>query len=274
MISVLRTQPKPTDEGGLATLVALAISIVFNDSLQCVKSPYRGKYYTHDRLGFRKIWTAVAKEGHIKITKDLNLSVDYKETVESHSSVTLLWDDRWTCAGLAELLVHFGRALVLVALTWEDLQDFEDDVDDEGDEDKEVDAEEAKKKEDEEAKKKEEREYVKPEHVRDRVVGDLSDFLGLPRLVVDDLVGKVEDCRSLPVSEMLPVFEWEETAMANRSAHAPSLWDAWYAEKDVVVVDVDDSDMADDESEGSEFGKKGKGKAKAKAKGRKMAHKS
>lgn len=65
----VRTQPHPSRLWyGLSVLVALAASLVFNNTLSGIEKPYRGMYYLGDRFAFRKVWISVAKEDYILVT--------------------------------------------------------------------------------------------------------------------------------------------------------------------------------------------------------------
>lgn len=120
----MRTCPHPARTWyGASTLMAIAVALIFNDTLSGVKTPYRGKYYEMDQLAFKKMWTSVARDGFIEPSR-LNFDgASYKSTILAELEEGDAWDDRWTCAGLGEVAIHVGRAIVYLSELWEKNRD-------------------------------------------------------------------------------------------------------------------------------------------------------
>lgn len=230
----------------------MAIVIVFNTTLSGVAKPYQGPYYRKDKRSFKNIFTTIAKTGYIE-TGELNLSEPYANVIKRFAGKNVKIDNRYTCAGLAEILVHVARAIVQLSYFWvhngerpdkevqemvqdDDATEYEDEA---SDEDEEFPAEEK------------ESYWLSPEKIRTRAIADLGKALGLPRQVAGALVGTVHECASMEDTEMIPVYFWHDGRKPRSGS--PSLWDAFYSthEKDPSHVD-DDAQMADDEDEAGE----------------------
>lgn len=233
-MTAVRTSPHPARSWrNIGTLATIAVSLVFNVTLSGLEYPYRGVFYEADRLAFMRIWRALAKEGYVSVT-DLNFDERYfVKTLRSYMRKGDAWDDRFTCAGLAMVLVHVARAIIGLSIVWEKERE-------------ELDAED-------EEEYKAEQYFLDPSRIHERAIQDVSDALGIDLEVVGKLIGGLSDLVDLPVTSMFPTMKWVEES-PRKSERPPSLWDAFYME---VGAEDDDND--------SDYGKKPR-KTKAKAK--------
>lgn len=163
-------------------------------------------------LAFRFIWQQVAKEGYIEASELNYPAGSYKATLLPFAGRDA-WDDRWSCAGLGEVLIHVARAIIYLSLLWEKNRAAPTYP-------KGADAAEIRRL------KKQEREgnWLRPDRIHDRAVADLSCALGLSEEVVKKLVGSLDECRELQNTKLFPKFVWVVEA-GRPSARSPSLWD-------------------------------------------------
>lgn len=195
----MRTLPRPENKIGLDCLVALAIVNVFNKTFSGVQKPYSGLFLENDRRCFKLIWAQVAQKGGIKAS-GLNFARSYKDIVLKEATKSKIpWDDRYTCAGLAEVLFHFARAVVQLSCLWEN---------------------EVKGYADEDQK------FLNPATIHARAIADLALALGLPDTIVLAVIGDIKDCKNMENKLFLPSMRWEP--MTSKKSRPISLWDAMY----------------------------------------------
>lgn len=237
----------------MSVLLAIAVTLVFNDTLSGVAKPYRGKYFEMDMLAFKKIWTSVARDGYVESSR---LNYDgglYESTIRAELSKLDVWDDRWTCAGLGEVLVHVARAIVHLSELWEKNRDkkaFR----------KETPIAERKKILKAEYK---EIQWLHPDRIRERVVVDLASALGLKEDIVERLV-KPDACKKLKITTFFPKSVWKRESPRTRSTRPASLWDALFEQPDLEVDLGEEADDEDDYEATQKSGKGGKGAGRAK----------
>ena len=186
----MRTFPNPNDyskEWSLEALVTVVAAVTFNQTLSGTKKPYMGVYYRNDRSAVAQLWCSVGKTGTIA-TSGLN-GQRISDTLASAMGVPdVVFDNRWSCAGLTEVLFHVGRAIVALSALWYDHNM--------PDEESERGAYMAQQ----------EINYLGPTHVRSRVVDDLSFTLGIGSDVVDTLLGP-PTCPLL-TQDIFPSMTW------------------------------------------------------------------
>lgn len=269
-IPVIRTKPSPDPhkaKNGLASLIGLAGILVFNSALSAAFEPYKGLYVMTDRLSFRKIWTSVAKKGFMTSGICNYEKSHIKRTLQPLLDSEEPWDDRWTCAGLTEVLVHLARALVYFSIRWDE------ESSDTAKDQPRVPKKDPREREDFDKlltieKKELEKEYcLSPVIMHSRVLGDLSTALGIPLHVSRSLVGSIEDCEDLgEETTLFPTTRWLMQT-PRESQRPPSLWDALYTQEsdaaqgdETMDVDEEYEDKEDEEDEAWAPGMKTKSK--------------
>lgn len=268
----MRTLPHPekSRKTGLSSLVGLAAILVFNGALSGEFEPYKGLYLMSDRLSFRKIWASITKDGFMTASDCNFVKSDFKGTLQPLLDDDEPWDDRWTGAGLNEVLVHVARALVYFSCRWEDERSMEEkaaededgDGEDEEDEPKPVriHRDDPRKREDFTSlptvdRKALEKAYcLSPHEIHARVLNDLSTALGIPLDVSLKLVGSVEDCDDLENTMIFPTVKWTIQKPRKPMTRSSSLWDASYKHEggsadDHMDVDEDEGDEGGDEDD-------------------------
>lgn len=240
-----------TSHRGLNCILSMAIVITFNTTLSGVAKPYEGVYYKSDRRCFKNIFNTISTYGYIE-NYDLNLAEPYTDVVQRFAGrgVSVKKNNRYTCAGLAEFLVHVARALVQLSYFWEtngERPQGEDEVVDGYETDEEYVSDNSEEEKDLDEGEKEKL-WLGSDKVRSRAITDLGKALGLPRKVASALVGTVHECASMPGKTLTPASQWIDSS--SKKGGPPSLWDAFYSMQR-QAADEDDQ-MADDEDEGGE----------------------
>ena len=216
-----KTRPEPAErEADLDKIVAVAGALVFNDTLSFSEEPYRGAYLESDMDSFAFMWQKLSKEGSINVS-DTNATDDFTTTLEALLPVGEAMDDRWTCAGLAEVLVHLGRALVHLSYTWDD----------------------ARPQEISDAEKDRQQRFFSPSAVYKSVVRDLTTALHMKKSMVTTLLGTRESCREMEETSFFPSISWEP-APSGRNSRSPALWRALRAEWHEKVVSASSSHLS------------------------------
>lgn len=228
----------------------MAVALVFDNTLGGKQTPYRGKYQDSDRLAFRKIWATVAREGHV-VASNLNYGTEYTKTIRPLIAREDVWDDRWTCAGLGEVLIHVARAITGLSILWHKHRETVPD---------------------------ESEKYLLPSYVHTRAIQDVSDALGIDSDIIKALVGTEKQIAKMTVKMIFPTMKW--VPRSTKSKRPPGLWDAFYASETIVehldspattrrrskyLDDDDEGQLADGESDSDEYGKKSKKVRKGKS---------
>ncbi|VDB96858.1 unnamed protein product [Peniophora sp. CBMAI 1063] len=242
---ILRTLPDPKEREGLDSIVALALVTVFNNTLSGVAKPYRGAYYTSDRRSFKSIWLRLTETGFMSVTCD-NLPSEFSVLMKKALGLgdpSIKLDNRWTCAGLTQLLVHFARALIQLSCRWAAYQapvewvaHWPEDPEDQEDYAFDSEGEDAGINEDDKDDY-----WLSPAKVRSRALIDLGNAVGLPYSIASQLVGTVHSCWVCCKPAMVPLCNWvdvEDGTITRR----PSLWDALDAQS-FTEDDLPDDDM-------------------------------
>ncbi|VDC00374.1 unnamed protein product [Peniophora sp. CBMAI 1063] len=253
--TILRTLPDPASPHGLPVLLSMATALVFHDTLSFDNA--KSKYYELDRWNFKSIWHMVAKKGRIVMDEENQVGCDHETTLRQYCDLVNEdlgdYDDRWSCAGLAEVMFFVGRAIVYLSMRWQEDRD-RPDTDDEGDD--------AAKKEPVKPtlEELEQLKWLEPEEVYARVRSDLSCAFGIVEDAVGALLCDLQDIRSITDTKIFPEVTW--MADSERSSpRPPSLWDAFYQANDEPedsATDApdpgDEADVEDSDVEGTRDG--------------------
>ena len=250
----MRTLPDPETDHGRDAILALCMVLGYHKALSGVANPYGGEYYLSDMRCFKCIVTHIAKSGSFE-SQNLNLYGGYRQMLNEKLKVKqIVMDDRWTCAGLAEFLVHVGRAIIHLACLWyqythhgdDGIEFNEDDEDQAGDEPEDFgdsdndSAAELDLEENPDA-------WLRPKTVRRRVISDLADALGFTRKVAAHLIGSLVECKNLKNKDLVPQTFWRPNE--DKTGRPPSLWDAYFQTRMVSKSQKSGND-ADGESDG------------------------
>ncbi|VDC00247.1 unnamed protein product [Peniophora sp. CBMAI 1063] len=217
---VIRSRPHPENTShGLSALLSVGVSIAFNDTLSGVAKPVRGKYLDNDLISFKKIWQAVARDGHVQASALNYPEGSYQTIIQKAWDPSDVWDDRWSCAGLAEILVHVARAIVHLSILWQENRE---------------PLKYPKNSTPEEIrhfqKQEHEGNWLRPDRIRARAIGDLSTALGVDLDVCAELVGSLRNCRRMRNTKFFPDAIWVVHKVGTRSGRPPSLWDALHTQ--------------------------------------------
>ena len=207
-MTALRTRPEPAkSELGLDNVLAVSAALAFNGTL--LQNPNKGLYYEADTQHFSLIWRELSKEGCIRVA-NVNTSIHFELTLKQCLGTIDPIDDRWTCAGLAEVLLHVGRAIVHLSYCWERGQpkNFAEDYPGLA-------------------------KFLSPAEVYGRVVDDLVLALLMPPHIVKALLGAMQDCRKLQNTKLFPDVEWVSIP-SRQQTRPPLLWDALRLEAEMA----------------------------------------
>lgn len=161
----------------------------------------------------------MARDGHVQASALNYPEGSYQTIVQKAWDPSDVWDDRWTCAGLAEVLVHVARAIVHLSILWQENRE-------------PLQYPKGSTPAAIRHLQKEEHEgnWLRPDRIRERAIGDLSLALGVDSNVCAELVGSLRDCSRMTNTKFFPDAIWIADKVGTRSGRPPSLWDALHTQ--------------------------------------------